>query len=400
MLKATQELIRKVGVQLGLDDGVLDEIIKANVEHVFEIQLKNGKTFPAYRIQHDNKRGPYKGGIRFHPEVTIDEVRTLATLMSFKTAAAGLPLGGGKGGITVDPRDLSSEELEELSRSYARQLAPHLGPDKDMPAPDVNTDSRIIDWMVDEYENLTGEDTKATFTGKSLENGGSEGREAATGRGGVIALQELLRHEGKLEKPMTVAVQGFGNVGSFFATIAETEQPNWKLVAASDSEAAICSESGLSARKLEAYKKDRKRFKDYSDAQIISNEDLLNLDVDILVMAALGDAITESNMHGIKATYIVELANGPVDTVAYDYLTEHGKTVLPDIIANAGGVIVSYLEAEQNKAHEHWPETRVHAELDGYMQQAVKDLLECAASENVPLKEAAYMNAIKRLRRR
>lgn len=399
MLETTQDLIRKTGQKLGLDEEAIAALLKINKAHRFEIRLANGKTFPAYRMQHNNKRGPYKGGIRFHPEVSADEVQALATLMSFKTAAVGLPLGGGKGGIAVNPRELSDEELEELSRSYARHLAPHIGPTQDMPAPDVNTDSRIIDWMVDEYERLTGETNKASFTGKSLGNGGSEGREAATGRGGVVALQELLRHYHALDKKLTVAVQGFGNVGSFFATIAEAQQPNWRLVAVSDSEAAIYSESGLRAKELETYKKARGRFKDYTHdgVQSISNEDLLHLDVDILILAALGDAVTDENAPSIKASYIVELANGPVDTKAYDYLTKQGKTILPDIIANAGGVIVSYLESEQNKQGEHWSEEKVNAELDHYMKQAIKDLLQTAESEHVSLKEASFINAIKRL---
>lgn len=399
MLETTQTLIRKTGQRLGLDDEIIEQLLKANQEHSFDIKLKNGKTFSAYRIQHDNKLGPYKGGVRFHPEVSIDEVRALATLMSFKTAAVGLPLGGGKGGVAVNPRELSDEELEELSRNYAKHLTPHIGPSKDMPAPDVNTDSRIIDWMVEEYESLTGETNKASFTGKSIGKGGSEGREAATGRGGVIALQALLADRVFNNETVTIAVQGFGNVGSFFATIAASEQPSWRLVGASDSESALFSREGLSATKLEGFKKQKQRFKDYNEDLVshITNDDLLALDVDVLVLAALGDAVTEQNMHGIQARFIVELANGPVNTAAHDYLTEQGITILPDIIANAGGVVVSYLESEQNKNGEHWDEAQVNDELARYMKQATKDMLQTARKENVPLKEAAFMNAVRRL---
>jgi glutamate dehydrogenase/leucine dehydrogenase len=399
MLETTRVLIEKVGKKLDLDEDVIQQLIKVNAEHVFEIELTSGKKFPAYRVQHNNKRGPYKGGIRFHPDVNLDEVRALATLMSFKTAAVGLPLGGGKGGISVNPRELSDEELEELSRKYAAHLVANIGPGKDVPAPDVNTDGRIIDWMVDEYEKLTGDTTKASFTGKSIGKGGSEGREAATGRGGVIALRELLQHEGTDKNQLTVAIQGFGNVGSFFGTISEQEHPNWQLVAASDSGAAIYSKEGFSAQEIEKYKQNHGRFADYKETpvQIISNEDLIGLEVDILVLAALGDAVTKDNVQQVKARYIVELANGPVDTTANSYLTAHDKIVLPDIIANAGGVIVSYLEGEQNKAREHWPETKVNAELEKYMKRAMKDLLETASQAKTSLTEAAYINAIKRL---
>jgi glutamate dehydrogenase/leucine dehydrogenase len=245
MLETAHANIRRAGQKLGLDDETIDRLIKTDKEHIFKIKLDNGQVFDAFRVQHSNRRGPYKGGIRFHPGVNLDEVRALATLMSFKTAAVGLPLGGGKGGIKVDPKKLSRPELEELSRKYAKHLAAHIGPDKDVPAPDVNTNAQIIDWMVDEYEKLTGDNSHASFTGKSLANGGSLGRPAATGRGGVIALRQLLKHQGKSAKPLTYALQGFGNVGSFFATIAQTEQPQWKLVAASDSSGTLYSQAGL-----------------------------------------------------------------------------------------------------------------------------------------------------------
>ena len=197
MLQTAHESIKNAGKRMGLTQKEIDYLIQTDKEHEFEIELSSGKKFNAFRVQHNNKRGPYKGGIRFHPEVNKDEVRALATLMSFKTAALGLPLGGAKGGVAVNPRDLNDEELEELSRMFVRSLHEHIGPDKDVPAPDVNTDGRIIDWMVDEYEHLSGDTTKASFTGKSIDGGGSAGREAATGRGGVIVLRELLKYLGK-----------------------------------------------------------------------------------------------------------------------------------------------------------------------------------------------------------
>ncbi len=399
MLSSVQASITEAAKKLGLDDEQIKQLIKIDEEHLLKIKLDSGKTFDAYRVQHNNKRGPYKGGIRFHPDVDLDEVRALATLMSFKTAAVGLPLGGAKGGISVNPKDLSKSELEELSRKYVRELEPHIGPGRDVPAPDVNTNPEIIDWMVDEYEALTGDTTKASFTGKSVGRGGSLGRDAATGRGGMIAFAQLLKHEGNIDKPLTYAVQGFGNVGSFFAVLAQHSQPNWKLVAVSDSQAAIYSPGGLDTSEIDKYKSQGGRFSDYKkgDMQIISNDELLALDVDVLVLAALGDALNSSNTTIVKAKYIVELANGPVSEAAFDYLNQKGKVILPDIIANAGGVIVSYLEMVQNKTGEHWTEEKVNNELKRYMVDAVDSLYKTADEQKVSLKEAAFINAIKNL---
>lgn len=399
MLETAQALIRRVGKKLNLSEEVLDDLLQADAEHNFEIQLSGGKKFPAYRIQHSNKLGPYKGGIRFHPQVNLEEVKALATLMSLKTAAVGLPLGGSKGGVVVDPRDLNQQELEELSRKYVAHLHPHIGWDKDIPAPDVNTNSTVIDWMLDEYQKLSGDQSSASFTGKSINKGGSLGRDAATGLGGVIVLRELLKKMGKDRHNLTMAIQGFGNVGSYFATIAETQQSNWKLVAASDSGATVYNPEGLSAEELDEYKKNKGRFSDYKDkkTKILGNDDLVGLEVDVLVLAALGDAVTEKNMKQIKAKYIVELANGPVNEAAHNYLTSQVVTIIPDIIANAGGVIVSYLEWLQNKKNQHWSEEKVNTQLEQYLKKAVDDLYKTASEQKVSLKEAAFTIAIKRL---
>jgi glutamate dehydrogenase/leucine dehydrogenase len=399
MLNTARSLITRAGHRLGLDEATIDTLLQPNAEHSFEIKLGNGHTYPAYRVQHNNHRGPYKGGIRFHPEVTLEEVRALATLMSLKTAAVGLPLGGGKGGVAVDPHHLSSIELEELSRAYAAHLAPHIGPHTDIPAPDVNTNSQIMDWMVDEYSRLTGDTSRASFTGKSQAGGGSLGRDAATGRGGVITLSEYLRLIGQAHHPFTIAVQGFGNVGSFFATIAANEQPHWRLVAASDTSATLWNPAGLTAADLAAHKQAGQRFKDYNDPSVTTSpaDAILTQKVDILVMAALGDAITEDNASRIQARYIVELANGPVSEAASDQLTAQGTVILPDIVANAGGVIVSFLEWQQNLAGEHWDEAVVNKQLANHLIPAIKAMHETAKSANVSLKEAAFMNALKRL---
>jgi glutamate dehydrogenase (NAD(P)+) len=399
MLNTATSLILRAGHQLGLDDAIINDFLEPNFEHIFEIELKNGRRFPAYRVQHNDHHGPYKGGIRFHPEVNLEEVRALATLMSLKTAAVGLPLGGGKGGIAVDPRHLSPAELEELSRAYARHLSPHIGPHKDVPAPDVNTNPAIIDWMVDEFERLTGDTTKASFTGKSLEAGGSLGRDAATGRGGVITLAQYLRLSGQTGRPLTVAVQGFGNVGSFFSTIAAAEHPEWKLVAASDTSGGLACSTGLDAVALAQFKRSGSRFLDYQAVGVspIATDAIIAQDVDVLVLAALGDTITESNLSAVKAKLIVELANGPITGAASDQLTAHDTVILPDIIANAGGVIVSYLEWVQNLADEHWTENRVNTELKNYLIPAIDAMYATAAKSDVPFKDAAFMNALAKI---
>jgi glutamate dehydrogenase/leucine dehydrogenase len=398
MLETTHAFIDEAARLLGLPAATVEKIKQTDHEHEFDIRLQSGKSFKAYRVQHNNLRGPYKGGIRFHHQVTPEEVRTLATLMSLKTAAAGLPLGGGKGGVVVDPRTLEPTELEELSREYVRHLYGHLGPDKDVPAPDVNTNAQIIDWMVDEYEKLTGDTDKASFTGKSVAAGGSLGRDAATGRGGVLVLAELLSLRHDTRKQLTFAVQGYGNVGSYFATTAKTLQKDWRLVAASDSEAAVYSPKGLDAVALLTFKKKRARFKDYkaddSGVQTLSNDELLSLDVDVLVLAGFENTVTAQNAAAIKAKYVVEMANGPVTAEAYDALTARGTVVVPDIIANAGGVVVSYLEWVQNREHEHWPEAKVNSKLAGYMKTAVKNMYDYSVTYQTDLKRAAFMVAL------
>jgi glutamate dehydrogenase/leucine dehydrogenase len=404
MLDTARQLIKDAAQKMGLSDQQINDLIKTDAEHNFEIELSDGSRHQAYRVQHSNRLGPYKGGIRFHPQVDYDEVRALATLMSFKTAVAGIPMGGGKGGIAVDPKQLSKEALEELSRKYVQGLHQHIGPDKDVPAPDVNTNSEIIDWMVDEYEKLSGDKTKASFTGKSLKNGGSLGRDAATGRGGVIVLREILKHSttlmpGKLteDEPVTYAVQGWGNVGSFFTLVAETEQSNWKLVAATDSSGGIYNPQGLPATRIDEYKKSGGKLAEYKSGQQVSNEDLLSLDVDVLVLAALEDSVNTDNANKVKAKVVLELANGPVSYQAYKPLSDKGVIDVPDILANAGGVIVSYLEWVQNKSGEHWPEDKVNRELENYLVKATDRVFNQMQKNGLTLKEAAFTEAIVKL---
>lgn len=397
MLEATHAQIKSLGKKIGLTSEQVQNVLEVNKKHEFEISLSDGQKHKAYRVQHSNARGPYKGGIRFHPEVNLEEVQALATLMSLKTAAVDIPLGGAKGGVSVNPKNLDHKQLEELSRKYVQHLAEHIGPQKDIPAPDVNTDPKIIDWMVDEYSKITGDTTRGSFTGKSLEFGGSQGRDAATGRGGVIVLAELLNLMGKKDKKLTYAVQGFGNVGSYFALIASQLQKNWKLVAATDSSGGVFEPNGLWPAELDDYKKSKKPLSKYIADQKITNEDLITSDVDVLVLAALGDAVNESNAKHVKAKIILELANAPVDDKAQKILAKKDVMVVPDILANAGGVIVSYLEWQQNLASQHWELDDVNKKLKQILSKATVGIYNRSLNDNLNLKEAALATAMERL---
>jgi glutamate dehydrogenase/leucine dehydrogenase len=399
MLETAQATIREAAGRLGYDATIIEALLEAEAEHIFEIEV-NGQKYPAYRVQHNSKLGPYKGGIRFHPGVNIYEVRALATLMSLKTAAVGLPLGGGKGGIAVDPRSLSREEIEELARRYAKHLAPHIGSGKDIPAPDVNTNAEIIDWMVDEFEKETGQSDKGSFTGKSMANGGSEGREAATGRGGVIALGELLKSRGLADKPLTVALQGFGNVGYFFAKVLKEQYPNLKLVAVANSKHTWVQPSGIDVEHVLPGTNGTPRpeaLVDLQDITPLNSEAIVAAEADILVLAALEDAVTEDNASNVQAPILVELANGPITKAAEIFLTDKGATILPDVIANAGGVIVSCLEWQQNLAGERWDETAVNQKLEEILVPATNAMLLRAAAKGTNLKQAAFELALERL---
>ena len=399
MLKDVQELVRNASHKIGIGEDSLQILLEADSEHIFDIKLKSGKSYKAYRVQHNNKSGPYKGGIRYHKNVSLNEVRALAILMSLKTAALDLPMGGGKGGVAVNPREISKDELEELSRKYVRHLAQHIGPDKDVPAPDVNTNSMVIDWMVDEYNKAAGKDGKTSFTGKGLGNGGSQGRVAATGSGGVVVLREALKQAGKEKTSIRYAVQGFGNVGYYFAAAAQAEHTSWSLIGVADSSCVLYSKKGLDPKELGDFKQTGSHFDSFKKpgVDILDSEDFVKLDVDVLVLAALEDAVNSQNMKFIKAKYIVEMANGPVTSSAHKYLTNKGTVVLPDIIANGGGVVVSYLEWLQNKKSEHWSEVKVNEQLEQYMTHAVKKMYSVSKDKNVSLKEAAAIIALENL---
>jgi glutamate dehydrogenase/leucine dehydrogenase len=400
MLESAQSVVKKVAKFAGLSPEELNYILSPKQEIRFSLEV-GGKAYEAYRIQHNNDLGPYKGGIRFHPDVDINEVRALALLMTIKTAAVGLPLGGAKGGVAVDPREMSDSEVNQLCEKYAEKLVNDIGPYKDVPAPDMNVSSAMIDKMVEKYSALTGDTSRASFTGKSIERGGSEGREAATGRGGVIALEQILKLTKKTNKDLKIAVEGFGNVGAYFAKVAKSEHPEWKLVGVNDSSAGLWSEKELDADKLHQFKSQKKKFKDYQGESIqkIESKALLSKKVDVLVLAALGGSVTEKNAANIQADIILELANGPLDEYADECLTKKGVIIVPDILANAGGVIVSYLEWRQNLEGQHWSEARVNEQLRLYMTKAIKSnySLYKESAKKMSLKEVAFLGAVNKI---
>lgn len=398
MLATAQNAIRKAAQGLGYSEDQIEAFLKPEKEHDFTVSA--GKSaYQAYRVQHNNKLGPFKGGIRFHAGVNIDEVRALATLMSIKTAAVGLPLGGGKGGVVVDPRQLSESDLEAIARDYARQLAPHIGSDKDIPAPDVNTNGKIMDWMVDEFEKTSGKRDPGSFTGKSLGKGGSEGRVAATGYGAVVVLAEYLKHAGLADKELTVAVQGFGNAGYYFAKVLRQKCPKLKLVAIANSKHTWVKPDGIDVTAVNGQTSNPRPedLADASKAETLASDAILTQDVDILALAALEDAVDEHNAADIKAGIIVEIANGPITEEAAAALAKRDVAVLPDVVANAGGVIVSCLEWQQNLKGEAWAEDDVLAKMSASLQKASADMLARAKERAITYKQAAFEIALKRL---
>jgi len=397
MLQTAQELIQKTGQKLNLNQDEIDFIIQPDrvIEVKVPVLMANGKikTFVGYRSQHNNVLGPYKGGIRFHQNVSQEEVVALSILMTLKCAANNLPLGGGKGGVIVNPKELSEGELERLSRIYAQKIAPFIGEDVDVPAPDVNTDGKIMMWMLDEYEKTINKKSPATFTGKPVEFGGSLGRTEATGRGGVIVMNNLLKQLNKDYK--TVAIQGFGNVGFYFAQIAY--EKGYKIVALSDSKGAIYNENGLNPIEVMKVKEETGSVINFKDGKVISNEELLELPVDILVPAALENVIDKDNASKIQAKVIIEMANGPITEEAYSILEENQIISAPDILANAGGVIVSYFEWLQNKRNEKWTEEEVNQKLEEQLSTAFKEIFETSQKFNTDLKEAAFISALAKI---
>src|SRR3989338_8251454 len=357
------------------------------------------KTFEGYRVQYNNAFGPYKGGIRFHSQTEINEVKALAFWMTLKCAVADIPMGGGKGGITVEPKDLSKGELERLSRGWVQGLADILGPYKDVPAPDVNTTPEIMAWMADEYEKITGDKSGATFTGKPIDKGGSEGRGQATGLGGFYVFETFWKELGFYE-PCKIVIQGFGNVGANAAHIFA--ENGHSVIAVSDSQGAIFNPDGLDLVKVETHKKKTGNLKDFSKADLqtknITNEELLELPCDLLIPAAFENVITEVNAKNIKAKAILELANGPITLEADEILNENGIIVIPDILANSGGVTVSYFEWEQNLKGEHWTEKQVFNKLKTILDYSSKKMLSKPREFKTSLRMGAFIVALERIK--
>lgn len=354
------------------------------------------EVFSSFRTQYNGARGPTKGGIRFHPGVDEEEVEELAFLMTLKCAVVDIPFGGAKGGVTVDPRQLSDTELERLSRAYIEEYHGHIGPHQDIPAPDINTDSRIMAWMMDEYEKVEGEKAPGVITGKPPKLGGSKGREYATSLGGAVILEEFLEAEG-WNGDIDVAIQGFGNVGSHLARFLH--ERGFNVVAVSDADGGIHNPEGIDIPALfEAYEEDGDLFQ-MDNTDQITNDELLTMDVDVLIPAAIEDQITADNVEAVQADAILEMANGPTTPEADDYLAAHDVPVIPDILANAGGVTVSYFEWVQNLANEYWSEERVREELEEYMRRAFDQVIDVREAEDgdTTLREAAYIQAVDRV---
>ncbi|MFZ4429286.1 MAG: Glu/Leu/Phe/Val family dehydrogenase [Phycisphaerales bacterium] len=376
---------------------------KQFLEVSIPVRLDNGslRVFTGYRCKYDDTRGPAKGGIRFHQDVTASEVKALAFWMTFKCAVAGLPFGGGKGGVIVDPRELSMAELERLSRGYIRAIAWAIGTDVDVPAPDVNTNGLIMAWMADEYSNVVGRREPGVITGKPVAMGGSLGRDDATARGGFFILKELEARLGweRRKEPRRVAVQGFGNAGEHFAKLAHAD--GCLVVAVSDSNGGVYNPGGLDIAAI--IKADHKPGF-VPDASVcgpgtrrISNAELLELEVDVLVPAAVENVITEENAPRIQAQVVLELANGPVTVKADAILEQRGVMVVPDILANAGGVTVSYFEWAQNKMGYYWTADEVRERLGQYMRREFGATYELAKANNIGMRMGAYAHALERL---
>jgi len=354
------------------------------------------KVFSGYRVQYNDALGITKGGIRFHPDETIDTIRALSAWMTWKCSLLDLPLGGAKGGVICDPKQMSQGELERLSRAYIRACCRFVGPDKDVPAPDVYTNPQIMAWMMDEYDVIAGKPCPGVITGKPVPAGGSLGRGDATARGGMYCIREAANRLGFNMENATVAIQGFGNAGYFAALLCE-ELFGAKVVAVCDSKGGIYDENGINAAEVNSYKSLTGSVAGFAGTSPITGDELLELPVDILIPAAMENAITEENASNIQAKVIAELANGPVTPEADEVLFENGIHVIPDFLCNAGGVTVSYFEMVQNNSLYYWTEEEVREKLDAKMTTAYCNVYETSRSHNINMRQAAYVKAIERI---
>ncbi|RDZ64826.1 glutamate dehydrogenase [Haloferax sp. Atlit-12N] len=398
--ESLQEQIDDAAAYLDVRDDVIERL--KNPERVLEtnlaVEMDDGdvELFRAYRSQFNGDRGPYKGGIRYHPNVSRDEVKALSGWMVYKCAVVDIPYGGGKGGIVIDPKAYSESELERITRSFAKELRPLIGEDRDIPAPDVNTGQREMNWIKDTYETLENTTAPGVITGKALSNGGSEGRVEATGRSTMLTAREAFDYLGRDIEGATVAVQGYGNAGSVAAKLIDDLGAS--VVAVSDSSGGIYDPDGLDTRAVKQFKNETGTVSDYEGTEAITNEELLTLDVDLLVPAALENAIDGELAHDVNADIIVEAANGPLTPDADDVLTEREVHVFPDILANAGGVTVSYFEWVQNRQRFYWTEDRVNDELERVIVDAFEELVDAYETHDLPnFRTAAYVVAIRRV---
>jgi glutamate dehydrogenase (NAD(P)+) len=384
---------------LNLDPGIWRILTKPKRQIIVScpIQMDNGsiEVFTGYRVQYNITLGPAKGGIRYHPNVTLDEVAGLAAWMTWKCAVAQLPFGGGKGGVCCDPSKMSKRELEALTRRYCAEIIDAIGPEKDVPAPDVNTNEQIMAWFMDTYSMHIGHTETAVVTGKPIEMGGSLGRREATGRGVMIITRESAKHLGFDLTGARVAVQGFGNVGSIAAELLG--EMGAKIVGVTDWKGGVYNANGLDIKKLIAYNVEHRTVEGFPGSEPLTNQNLFKLDVDVLIPAALESQITADNVRDIKAKLIVEGANGPTTPEAHQNLHERGVFVVPDILANAGGVTTSYFEWVQDRYGYFWTEKEVNERLEAKMVQAFGAVLETAQKFNVDMRTAAYIVAINRV---
>ncbi len=396
-----QQQLDAAAQQLGLDSATHEFLRWPMREYHFTLPLKmdNGsiRIFKGYRVQYNDARGPTKGGLRWHPEETIDTVRALAAWMTWKTAVVDIPLGGAKGGITCNPKELSDGEKERLARAYIRAVGSELGVHRDVPAPDVYTTPQIMAWMMDEYEAMVGHSHPGMITGKPLSIGGSQGRGDATARGGVYCVREAAKVLDTNVSNATYAIQGFGNAGQFAATLHPEILGGGTLLAASDSRGGVFNKDGMDPAALVRHKLESGGVANFPGATPISNEDLLELECDVLYPSALEGAITKKNAANIKGKIICELANGPTTPEADRILFEKGTYVIPDFLANAGGVTVSYFEQVQNTYNYYWSLVDVHQQLDRKMTEAFEAVFEMSKKTKVDNRIVAYMVAVSRV---
>jgi glutamate dehydrogenase (NAD(P)+) len=384
---------------LNLDPGIWKILTKPKRQIIVAcpVQMDNGaiEVFTGYRVQYNITLGPAKGGIRYHPDVSLDEVTALAAWMTWKCAVAQLPFGGGKGGVVCDPTKMSKREIEALTRRYTAEIIDAIGPEKDVPAPDVNTNEQVMAWFMDTYSMHIGHTSTAVVTGKPVEMGGSLGRREATGRGVMIITRESAKHLGFDLRGARIAVQGFGNVGSIAADLLA--EMGAKIIAVTDWKAGVFNADGLDIKKLLAHNAQHRSVDGFGDAEPITNEELFKLDVDVLIPAALEEQITAANVKDIKAKLVIEGANGPTTPEAHKHLHERGVFVVPDILANAGGVTVSYFEWVQDRHGYFWEESEVNKRLEAKMVQAFDEVLKTAQKYKVDMRVAAYIVAINRV---